>query len=128
MRAARKKQNLPMPEHFTFDEFACKCGCGLNGIDPGFVAILDKIRSTYYDRPLIVTSGFRCNESDLALGGKGNHPTGEAADLLVSKGTDMYDFMQACFAMNIPRIIVYRDKPHVHIDINLGKPGGVFVL
>ncbi len=118
-----------MPEHFfNLDEFACKCGCGENGIDPGFVAILDKIRTTYYDHPLIVSSGYRCEKHDTSIGGKGNHPAGEAADLLVSKGADMYDFMQACFAMNIPRVIVYRDKPHVHIDIIPDKPKGVFVL
>lgn len=115
-------------QFFRMEEFACRCGCGRNEINPEFVAILDKMRTTYYDRQLVVTSGFRCLKSDRALGGKGNHPTGEAADLLVSKGADMYEFAQACFAMNIKRIIVYRDKPHVHVDNNPTKPGGVFVL
>jgi len=113
---------------FKMDEFECRCGCGRNEIDPGFVAILDKIRATYYDRPLVVTSGYRCPEWDKEIGGKGNHPTGSAADLLVSKGADMYDFTQACFAMSIPRIILYRDKPHVHVDMAPDKPKGVFVL
>ncbi|VAX24850.1 hypothetical protein MNBD_NITROSPINAE03-2037 [hydrothermal vent metagenome] len=113
---------------FKMDEFTCGCGCGRNEIDPGFVAILDKIRMTYYDRPLIVTSGYRCPEWDEKVGGKGNHPTGSAADLLVSKGMNMYDFMQACFAMGIPRVVVYRGKPHVHVDMVADKPKGVFVL
>lgn len=113
-------------KYFTDKEMACS-HCGMEMMSREFMRRLDFVR-TAFGKPLIVTSGYRCPEWDKEIGGKGNHPTGEAADLLVAKGADMYDFTLACFALDIPRIIVYRDKPHVHVDMNPARPRGVFVL
>ncbi len=113
-------------KHFNVEEFKCR-HCGKNLIDHDFVRLLDRIRSTYYNKPLVVTSGYRCPEHDKAVGGKGNHPTGLAADLLVPKGADMYDFIKAAQRVGIPRLVLYKTKPHIHIDIREDRPRGVFV-
>lgn len=78
--------------NFNRSEFACKCGCGLDDIDPLVVAALQRIR----DRagvPVIVTSGLRCSAHNLAEGGVpetpgipmsgSRHLYGQAADFYV---------------------------------------------
>lgn len=66
--------------NFTEDEFRCKCGCGRADMDPVFMNRLQLVRSSVaFGFP--VTSGFRCDEYDKSIGGKGVHPTGKAVDL-----------------------------------------------
>lgn len=52
------------------------------------MALLDKIREKW-GSPIIVTSGFRCNALNEAIGGSSTsqHPKGEAADIKPKKGT-----------------------------------------
>ena len=69
--------------HFDRREFACKCGCGENRIDPDFVWLLEIARGIS-GCAYIITSGYRCREHDREMGGKGNHPTGLAADIQVN--------------------------------------------
>jgi len=114
--------------HFRLEEFACECGCGANGMDPRFLAKLDRLRSVYYQRPLTVSSGYRCPVREAAVGGSGaNHPLGVAADLIVPKGAALRDFVAGAFAVGIRRVIVYHDKPHTHVDDNPALPEGIFV-
>jgi zinc D-Ala-D-Ala carboxypeptidase len=52
------------------EEFTCKCGCGLNVIDPEIVRIADDVRYQL-GVPLIVESGTRCttHNADPQVGG-----------------------------------------------------------
>ncbi|MBI4827217.1 MAG: peptidase M15 [Nitrospinae bacterium] len=113
--------------HFTIGEFACKCGCGANRIDEELVRRLDWIRAAYYPWTLNVSSGYRCAARDRAVGGNGNHPTGLAADLIVSKGARLRDFILACHAAGIPRIVLYHNLPHVHVDMVPNRPEGIYI-
>ena len=116
-----------MNTHKWFKKSEMVCShCGIENMSHEFMRRLDFIRETY-GKPMVVTSGYRCDVHDRAIGGKGNHPTGEAADILVNKGEDMWDFVSACIAANIPRIVLYKSKPHVHIDIVPNRPKGVFI-
>ncbi len=119
---------------FKPEEFMCKHlmpgVCEHKGEDMmshEFVRRLDFIREEF-GKPLIVTSGFRCEKYDRSIGGKGNHPKGDAGDLLVAKGEDMYLFIDICHRAKIARIMVYKSKPHIHIDMIVNKPEGLFVL
>ena len=69
-------------EFFTPDEFACRCGCGQNEIDPEFVQWLDSIRRRL-GWPFVVTSGYRCPEHPIEAkkAQPGAHATGVAADI-----------------------------------------------
>ena len=56
--------------HFTVSEFACHgtdC-CHQVKIDDALVAYLEKIRA-HFDRPVLITSGYRCPVYDAAIGG-----------------------------------------------------------
>lgn len=65
--------------HFTDAELACP-HCGKQGINERFMWALEALRQRV-DIPFVVTSAYRCREYDTQIGGKGNHPTGQAIDL-----------------------------------------------
>ena len=72
-------------KNFTTDEMACSC-CGKSDMDDEFMRILQSIRDEM-QRPLKITSGFRCEEHNLRVsttGKKGPHPFAKAADILIS--------------------------------------------
>ena len=118
--------------YFTAGELRCKCdnhACSGGIMQPSFIAKLNHVRSTYYHKPITVSSGYRCLAHDKAVGGSGkNHPRGLAIDLIIEKGPDLMTFIQACFAVGIKRVVVYHNKPHVHIDDNPDLTPGIFVL
>jgi uncharacterized protein YcbK (DUF882 family) len=73
-----------MTRNFVTSEFLCK-HCGAAGIDPSFVSHLQRLRD-YLQRPIIVTSGYRCqlHPVELAKGNParfGRHTQGIAADI-----------------------------------------------
>jgi hypothetical protein len=74
--------------HFSFAEFACKCGgryddCPRIWVQAGLLRSLEALRETYYPDGLSVTSGCRCNQHNIAVGGAttSQHKYGQAADI-----------------------------------------------
>lgn len=53
--------------HFKKEEFNCKCGCKANNINYKVVQILEEIRSHFGGKPVIVTSGTRCQKYNDSL-------------------------------------------------------------
>ena len=75
--------------HFNKTEFRCGCGgryCnGYNGkeVSTSLLNILEKLRS-YYGRPIVITSGIRCQKYNDSLRGSiktSAHIQGKAADI-----------------------------------------------
>ena len=66
-------------EHFTEDEFKCRCGCGAAIMDHYFMTLLVTLRKRF-GKPIHINSGYRCQAHDAKFGGKGNH-SGKAADV-----------------------------------------------
>lgn len=73
-----------LSEHFSREEMACKCGCGLDTVDAELLSLLEKIRA-HFDRPITINSGCRCEAHNRAVGGSKNsqHLIGRAADIVV---------------------------------------------
>jgi len=71
-------------QHFHKSEFACKCGCGFDSINPTLVYLLECIRIKF-GTPITINSGCRCKERNAAVKGKLNsqHLKGNAADIVV---------------------------------------------
>jgi len=77
-----------MFKYFKLEDFACKCGCGMNKMQESFIRKLDDLREEV-GFPLMVTSGYRCPEHNRKVsstGERGPHTTGRAADLGVDRG------------------------------------------
>jgi uncharacterized protein YcbK (DUF882 family) len=70
---------------FGRHEFACKCGCGFDVVDVELLAVLEYVRDHFERRPVIITSGCRCEMHNKTVGGspRSQHLLGKAADFKV---------------------------------------------
>ncbi len=76
---------MHITRNFTTDEMACSC-CGKSDMDEEFMKILQSVRDEM-QRPLKITSGFRCenhNQKVSTTGKTGPHTYAKAADILIS--------------------------------------------
>jgi uncharacterized protein YcbK (DUF882 family) len=71
-------------KYFTRKEFACKC-CDVYQIDAKLARALDELRRLF-GKPIVLTSGYRCEKHNEAVGGKQTsyHLTGQAADIALN--------------------------------------------
>jgi uncharacterized protein YcbK (DUF882 family) len=77
--------------HFTTREFECKCkrsDCRETKVDQNLIHVLQELRSTV-GRAIVVTSGYRCEAHNAAVGGSPNsqHKRGTAADIVIAGET-----------------------------------------
>jgi uncharacterized protein YcbK (DUF882 family) len=81
---------MKLSEHFQNSEFACPC-CGLAAVVPALVVALEELRAKLGNKPIRVTSGFRCAGHNAAVGGakSSQHLTGRAVDIAVAGLTGM---------------------------------------
>lgn len=102
-------------KYFKRDEFRCKCGGKFcNGFDyePSklLVETCDKVRE-HFGKPMIVSSGVRCDTHNLNVGGVANsrHLFGRAVDFMVTgvKSSVVLDYVKTlpevayCYAIDI---------------------------
>lgn len=75
--------SIELSPHFNSSEFACQCGKNHDYmIDSKLIDLLEMIHNHFDCRAIIITSGFRCPDHDISVGGtgKGMHTKGMAAD------------------------------------------------
>ena len=110
-------------KYFTRAEFACKCGCGFDDIDPQLVALLDQLRELY-GSPIKIDSGCRCEARNKAVGGEPNsaHLRGKAADIETSNSGARYMVTSDAFKVGFKRIGQYKTSTIVHVDIDSTLP------
>ena len=113
-----------MAKYFSLDEFKCPC-CGENNISLMFVEQLDQARELAMV-PFRINSGYRCESHDAALGGKGNHTTGWAADIACSASLDRFRLVKSLLEVGFSRIGI--GKTFLHVDDVDGKPPEVIWL
>ena len=110
-----------LSEHFTHDEFLCKCGrqeCNAPLLpNPLLVTKLEELRVKIGFHPIKINSGLRCSWYNEREGGgkKSAHLTGEAADLACPNSITRYEMMLA-----IPHIFnrFGIGKSFIHVDIS----------
>lgn len=74
---------------FNRSEFACKCGCGFDTINPKVVEMCQDLRDLA-GKPIRVNSGCRCPKRNAEAGSHSpNHLHGNAADLSCEIGAEM---------------------------------------
>ncbi|MDR1515568.1 MAG: peptidase M15 [Synergistaceae bacterium] len=68
--------------HFKLSEFECRC-CRRVMLSSRLVPMLEELRGVL-GRPLVITSGYRCDRHNAAVGGskRSLHLIGRAADIL----------------------------------------------
>jgi hypothetical protein len=120
--------------HFSHAEFACRCGCGEDAVDPRLVELCENIR-VLAGRPVGIRSGCRCYAHNAAEGGKDNssHRTclvdreyGQAADIDTPTPTDRWELLRAAFRSGARRIGIGHD--YIHVDVDTEKDQDVVWL
>lgn len=67
--------------NFSREEFECPCGCGRADMTHEFMVAIQSFREEV-DAPMVITSGFRCEEHNKKVGGAPGsaHVKGQGAD------------------------------------------------
>ena len=105
--------------YFTEKEMQCR-GTGECNMDEKFMEKLSHLREDY-NKPMIITSGYRSQAHNSAVGGSPNsaHVHGRAVDILVS-GNEAYDILSLAFKHGFTGIGVAQRGAHnkrfIHID------------
>ena len=107
-------------KNFKVSEFACKCGCGFDGIDQRIINMAQALRD-YLGVPVKVNSGCRCEKHNTKVGGVKNskHTKGLAADLSCSLGAvKMFEAVKKLHTEGKLPDLDYciRYKTFIHID------------
>ncbi len=109
-----------MSKHFKRAEFACK-HCGKENHSNHLVSVLELVRE-HFKSPVIVTSGYRCQQHNANIGGapKSKHVEGIAADIKVQgvSPIKVFDFLDDTFK-DTYGIGLY--DGWVHIDVRSEK-------
>lgn len=103
--------------NFKASEFYCKCGkCGGGMMAADFMEKLQMVRMLYR-KPMIITSGFRCNNYNMAIKGQpgSQHLLGRAADIHVADSTERYILAALAFQVGMTGIGI--DKTFIHMDL-----------
>lgn len=110
-----------MSRNFNRSEFACRCGCGFDNINPELIKRLELARE-HFGAPIIVSSGCRCPKRNRAVGGALNskHVLGIAADIAI-RGIAP-DVVASWFEKNWPSTGgVGRYRTFTHVDVRPEK-------
>ncbi len=112
-----------LTEHFSRSEFACKCGCGRADVDPRLVSRLEALRRAL-GRPLIITSGVRCESHNAAVGGRPTsaHLKGTAADVRCRNSLERFELVREALAAGFRRVGLAQDFVHLDLADDLPQP------
>jgi len=114
-----------LSKNFTDSEFVCPC-CNGGIVSETLIAKLQELRDLI-NKPIIVTSGYRCPAYNKSIGGYSHSPhlIGEAADIKI-KGLSPITI--ASIAQRIPYIRIGIYPAHVHIDIRPANPSKFWLV
>lgn len=76
---------MRLSEHFSSDEFKCKCGeCELTQPPKELIEVLEDVREQF-GKPVTIMSGYRCEQHNKNVGGapRSKHKLGIAADIQI---------------------------------------------
>ncbi len=116
MQMLNETNNVVIAAYFNLSEFACSC-CNLVMLHPKLLAKLVELRNTL-ERPVYITSGYRCFEYNQKVGGIVNsyHCIGLAADIKV-KDVNLITLLEVCENIDFNGIGFYEKKNFLHLDV-----------
>lgn len=106
--------------HFKLSEFSCPC-CKRVMLHSKLLAKLMELRKIL-ERPIYITSGYRCPEYNQKIGGVVNsyHCIGLAADIQV-KDISLIDLLGHAEEIDFTGIGFYEKKNFLHLDVRPTK-------
>tara|TARA_R100001594_G_C4023897_1_gene259735 strand:+ start:326 stop:703 length:378 start_codon:yes stop_codon:yes gene_type:complete len=117
--------------NFNRSEFACKCGCGCDGISDHLVSKLQVVR-TNLGESMVVTSGTRCSAWNAKCGGSAGSshlPDSSGLSHAVDIKCDNSVYRQKLLEAAIPIFNRVGIHPQfLHFDVDVNKTSGVVWL
>jgi len=109
-----------LKRNFNRSEFACKCGCGFDEINPLISEMCQELRD-FIGVPLRINSGCRCPERNKEAGSTSpNHVHGNAADISCQhyNARELANFIQELYLEGKMQGLEYclMEGGWVHID------------
>ncbi|GAB4112602.1 MAG: D-Ala-D-Ala carboxypeptidase family metallohydrolase [Candidatus Caldatribacteriota bacterium] len=120
MQMLNEVNNIDIAPHFRLSEFACPC-CRQVILHPLLLKKLSKLREMV-NRPVYITSGYRCPEFNLKAGGikTSYHLLGLAADVRV-EGMSVFELLEYAESIEFSGIGFYEKKNFLHLDVRPTK-------
>lgn len=117
-----------MTANFSRWEFACKCKCGSDNINPLLVQRLESARQLF-GRGITITSGCRCKTWNAKVGGEarsshlteinGLQRTGLAVDIACFTSPTRMRLLMALLTVGFERVGIGENFIHVDLDLTL---------
>jgi len=105
-------------KNFSYKELSCPC-CNVFGMKPVFIEKLQEVRDLF-NEPMVITSGYRCERHNVAIGGvpKSQHLEGLAVDVAIINGGSRFKLIAIALEAGLAGIGVA--KTFVHLDYRVG--------
>ncbi len=105
-----------MNKYFSENELRCKCGCGEYYFNLGTLARLNQLR-VEYNKPITISSAYRCKEYNTKKGYTQTHATGQAVDIPISR-KNAYKLLKLAFKYGFTGIGIkqHGNQRFVHLD------------
>lgn len=131
-----RSEPIRLTEHFTLEELIASQTAARRGIDntpsPAIIenlrataAVMERVRKLVGDKPIRVSSGYRCPELNAAVGGSKNsaHMQGLAVDFTCAGYGTVFEVATAIASSNIEfDQLIYEFGTWVHLGLRVG-PG-----
>ncbi|WP_299948471.1 D-Ala-D-Ala carboxypeptidase family metallohydrolase [uncultured Microbulbifer sp.] len=104
-------------DYFTEEELSCRC-CGKLHFSDDTLRRLIRVR-VRFNKPMVINSGYRCQDHCARIGSTMTHTTGQAVDVSVSGG-GAYELLGIALEEGFTGIGVKQHGPHkgrfLHLD------------
>jgi uncharacterized protein YcbK (DUF882 family) len=116
-----------LTEHFTKEEFACRCGCESGEISMILVDALEYTR-VLYGKPMRINSGLRCLSHNRKIGSRdtSSHIKGVAADIACNDSKTRLELVKHLLRDGEFTRLGLHDS-FIHVDVDEDKPNGIFL-
>jgi hypothetical protein len=113
------------PTFFQPNEWKCKCGCKERAshafLSEKLLIRLDILRA-FLDAPIIITSGFRCEANNAAVGGaeRSYHLQGRAVDITTKDFSALVAFagrLNQLYLYKFTELIPYPNRVFLHLAV-----------
>lgn len=107
---------LRVSDHFMLREFQCRC-CGRVMLSARLVELLEALREAA-GRPLVLTSGYRCEAHNARVGGapRSRHMSGRAVDIATPQPLQAAE-AQAARELGFTEVIAGGARGYLHVAI-----------
>jgi hypothetical protein len=109
-------------QHFTSEEMACKCGCGVDKTEQSFLDKLEEAR-TIAGIPFPVNSGYRCPKHTQQ---SKNHGAGRAVDIACTDDRTRWIIVYSLIMAGFKRIGLAKTFIHADTMDQLGSAKAVW--